>query len=195
MIYDDLTYEEEAYIFATQQKYNKPLLPYEIFVAGVDAGKSDELIIRDLVKAYGLVVRGSKKPGGICAVSTLLFIYQNFGFHVLDRTLRLIIGTWEGDLISLSAAILRGVALLVVAYGENLKDEVFKEKIGAFTARDISRTAKERRRGMFGYAETMLDEYNNKRKNGLQRTRLLETMSEIRKNGYVNLHEDRNGNE
>lgn len=189
MIYDDLTYEEEAYIFATQQKYNKPLLPYEIFTAGVEAGKSDELIIRDLVKAYGLVIQGTKKPGGICAVSTLVFIYQNYGFHVLDRTLRLAIGTWEGDPISLSAAILRGIALLVVSYGENLKDETFKEKIGAFSARDISRTAKERRRGTLGFAETMLDEYNNRKKNGLQRTKLLETMSEIRKNGYVNLYE------
>ena len=190
MIYDDLTYEEEAYIFATQQKYNKPLLPYEIFVAGVEAGKGDELIIRDLVKAYGLVIQGSKKPGGICAVSTLLFIYQNYGFHVLDRTLRLAIGTWEGDPISLSAAMLRGIALLVVAYGDNMKDEVFKEKVGAFTARDISRTAKERRQGTIGFSEAMLDVYNNKRKSTLQLKRLRDTASEIRKNGYVNLHED-----
>lgn len=83
----------------------------------------------------------------------------------------------------------------MVSYSDNLKDELFKEKIGAFTARDISRTAKERRRGTLGFAETMLYKYNNRKKNGLQRTKLFETMSEIRKNGYVNLHEDRNGND
>ena len=33
MIYDDLEYEHEADIFANQQKYVKPLLPYEIFMA------------------------------------------------------------------------------------------------------------------------------------------------------------------
>lgn len=193
MIYDDLTYEEEAYIFANQQKYNRALLPYEIYVANLEAGNGDELMIRDLVKAYGLVVRGTKKPGGICAVSTLLFIYKNFGFPVLDRTMRLVIGTWEGDPVSLSAAILRGVAFLVVAYGDALKDETFKEKIGEFTARDISRNAKERRRGTIGFAETMLDEYNSKRKNGLQWTKLRDLMSEIRKNGYVNLNDGGNG--
>ena len=32
-IYDDLEYEHEADIFANQQKYVKPLLPYEIIIA------------------------------------------------------------------------------------------------------------------------------------------------------------------
>ena len=37
MIYDDLEYEHEADIFANQQKYVKPLLPYEIFMANLEA--------------------------------------------------------------------------------------------------------------------------------------------------------------
>lgn len=33
MIYDDLEYTHEADIFANQQKYVKPLTPYDIFAA------------------------------------------------------------------------------------------------------------------------------------------------------------------
>ena len=38
MIYDDLNYTQEADIFANQMKYVKPLLPYEIFMANIEAG-------------------------------------------------------------------------------------------------------------------------------------------------------------
>ena len=38
MVYDDLQYEHEADIFANQQKYVKPLTPYEIFIANIEAG-------------------------------------------------------------------------------------------------------------------------------------------------------------
>ena len=46
MIYDDLDYTQEADIFANQQKYVKPLLPYEIFMANVEAGNDEQLIIK-----------------------------------------------------------------------------------------------------------------------------------------------------
>ena len=50
MIYDDLNYTQEADIFANQMKYVKPLLPYEIFMANIEAGSEKELIIKDLVR-------------------------------------------------------------------------------------------------------------------------------------------------
>ena len=97
MIYDDLDYKEEADIFANQQKYVKPLTPYEIFIANVEAGNNEQLTIKALIESYGLFLSPVKTPGGICAISTLEFIYRKFGFHILDQTLRLCIGTWDGD--------------------------------------------------------------------------------------------------
>jgi len=96
MIYDDLEYTQEADIFANQMKYTKSLAPYEIFMANIEAGNDKQLIIKSLVESYGMVVSGKAQPGGICAVSTLENIYDKYGFHILDHTLRLIIGTWEG---------------------------------------------------------------------------------------------------
>jgi hypothetical protein len=162
MIYDDLEYQNEADIFANQMKYVRPLRPYEVFMANIEADNSKQLIIKDLVESYSLTIGRTKSYGVICAVSALERIYDKFGYHVLDRTLRLCVGTWEGDMHSLSANFLNGVARLVNAFGDALKDDLFKERIGAMSVKQLSRTAKERRPGSLGYAEAMLVAYNRK---------------------------------
>lgn len=179
MIYDDLEYSHEADIFANQMKCVKPLLPYEVFMANVEAGNDDQLVIKSLVESYGMFLSHNKIPGGICAIACLEHIYHKYGFHVLDRTLRLCIGTWEGDYYSLSASMLNGIAQMVVAFGDSMKDDLFKEKVGAFSAREISRTAKERRAGSLGYAESMLLLYNKKMKAGLQWSKIYQPQSAV----------------
>ncbi len=160
MIYDDLNYTHEADIFANQMKFVKPLLPYEIFMANIEAGSDKHLIIKDLVENYDLTITPSASLGGICAVSTLEKIYDRYGFHVLDHVLRLCIGTWEGMPHSLSANMMNGVARLINAFGDELKDDMFKEKVGRCSVKEIARTAKERRPGSLGYAEALLLAYN-----------------------------------
>ena len=179
MIYDDLEYKQEADIFANQLKYVKPLLPYEIFMANVEAGNDDQLIIKSLVESYGLVISSSKIPGGICGISSLELIYQKYGFHVLDRTLRLCVGAWEGEGNSLSSNMLKGIALLIIAFGDVLKDDMFKEKVGRFSAREIGRTAKDRKAGSLGYAEALLIAYNRKMKFPLSWSKLYTSKKHI----------------
>lgn len=169
MIYDELVYEHEADIFANQQKFVKPLSPYEVFMANIEAGNDDQLIIRDLVESYGLMLGHRKAPCVICAVSTIEQIYQKYGYHVLNRVLRLCIGTWEGDVNSFSANILNGITKLISVFGDQLNDEIFKEKVGAISVKQLVRTAKERHAGSMGYAEAMLIEYNGRKKNPAQR--------------------------
>ncbi len=178
MIYDDLDYEQEADIFANQQKYVKALTPYEIFMANVEAGNDEQLIIKDLVESYDLFLSSAKVPGGICAISTLEYVHRKFGFHVLDRTLRLCIGTWEGDINSLTANILRGISKLIVAFEDGLNDEVFKEKVGRCSIKELSRTAAERKAGSLGYAEAMLIVYNKKQRTPLKWGKLYKTKSD-----------------
>ena len=168
MVYDDLEYAEEADIFANQKKYVKPLLPYEIFMANIEAGNEKQLLIKELVESYHLSISSTKLPGCICAVSTLESIHDKYGFHALDRVLRLCIGTWEGDVNSLSGNMLNGVARLINAYGDEIKDDVFRDKVGHFSAKEISRIAKDRRAGSLGYSEAMLIAYNKKMRNPLK---------------------------
>ena len=183
MIYDDLGYTQEADIFANQLKFVKPLLPYEVFMANIEAGNDDQLIIKSIVESYGLFMSASKVPGGICAISSVELIYRKYGFHVLNRSLLLCVGTWEGDNNSLSANILKGIAYLVVAYGDDIKDDIFKDKVGRFSVREIGRTAKKRKGGALGYAETMLMAYNKKMKYPLRLSKLYESKKTIIKYG------------
>lgn len=166
MIYDDLSYEHEADIFANQQKYVKSLVPFEVFTANIEAGNNTQLMIRDLIESYGLTIGKARGHGVVCAISTVEAIYNKYGYHTLSRTLRLIIGAWEGDPNSLSANMLNAVAKLVVVYGDALNDEVFKDKVGAVSLKQLIRVAKDRRNGSSGYAEAMLLEYNGKKKGG-----------------------------
>ena len=169
MIYDDLTYHHEADIFANQQKYVKNLLPYEVFMANLEAGNNDQLMIRDLVESYGLEISNKKGPSSIVAVSTLEQIYKKIGYHGLNRVLRLIIGAWEGDAHSFSANMLNAVAKLVEVFGDRLDEELFKEKLGAVSIKQLTRNAKDRRSGSMGFAEAMIIIYNGKKKSNAHR--------------------------
>jgi hypothetical protein len=160
MIYDDLVYEHEADIFANQQRFVKRLVPYEIFMANIEAGNDRELMIKDLVESYGLTISSAYMNNGICAINALENIIVKYGFNVLDRVLRLNVATWEGSKESLSANMLNGMAIMINAYGDRLKDDIFIDKIGAHSPRDIGRTAHDRKAGSLGYAEALVLEYN-----------------------------------
>ena len=180
MVYDDLDYTTEADVFAKQQKYVKSLLPFEIFTANVEAGNEEQLTIKAIVEAYGLTISPSRAaPRSVCAISTLEYIYEKMGFHTLDRTLRLCIAAWEGDPLSLSGNMLKGIARLIEAYGDSLKDDLFKDKVGLYSAREIGRTARERKAGSLGYAEAMLIAYNRKMKCALKWSKLYSNKNDI----------------
>ena len=174
MVYDELNYQDEADIFANQMKFVKSLKPFEVFIANIEAGNDKQLIIKDLVESYSLSIGQARNYNVICAVSALERIYDKYGYHVLDRTLRLCVGAWEGDMYSLAANFLNGVARLVAAFGDLLKDDLFIERISLISVKQLVRTAKERRPGSLGYAEAMLVVYNRKCRYPLQWTKLYE---------------------
>ena len=131
-------------------------------MANIEAGSDKQLIIRDLVESYGLKISSKCAPGHVCAVATLESIHDRYGYHVLDRVLRLMVGTWEGVPQSLSANMINGLARLVYAYGDSLKDDMFKDKLSNISIKELVRAAKERRAGSLGFAEAMLIFYNKK---------------------------------
>ena len=172
MVYDDLGYQDEAHIFAEQQKNVKALVPYEMFIAHVEANDPKQTMINDMVAAYGLKITKGYAPNGICAVSALEYIYDKYGHEILDKTLRLVLGTWEGDRMSLSSGILKGTARMVSVYGDQLDEEMYKDHVGKVSAKNISRTAKDRRPGTLGYAEALVMAYNAKNKHRLMMQKL-----------------------
>ena len=178
MVYDDLEYIHEADIFANQQKFVKKLSAYEIFVANIEADNDSQIVVQKIVESCGLKITSTRCLGGICAVTCLEQIFQNHGYHVLDRTLKLVVNTWEGDMVSLAANMIRGIAHLVVVFGDSLRDDIFAERVGTVSAREITRTAKDRRAGSLGYAEALLIVYNKKSKAGLSMQKLYKSRNQ-----------------
>lgn len=164
MVYENMEYKQEADVFANQMKHVKPLLPYEIFIAHIESGSDKHIIINELVESYGLKITPKKRYGSICAVATLERIYDIYGYSTLDRVLKLCIQTWEGEINSFSGNMLSGIAHLIASYDNDLKDNLFIDKLSRISIKEITRTAKSRGHGSLGYAETMLNEYNKKLK-------------------------------
>lgn len=162
MVYEDLEYKEEADIFANQQKYVKALTPFEIFKANTEAGNDKQLLIKELVESYHLELVSFPKQNGIMAVAALEYIYDRYGYEILSRTLRLCVGAWEGHPQSLGASVLKGIARMLKVFGTDIKDEIFIDKLGNVSIKEIIRTAKERKGGAIGYSEAMILEYNKK---------------------------------
>ena len=102
-------------------------------------------------------------------------------YEVLDRTLRLTLGTWEGERLSLTSGMLKGIAQVVFAYGNSLNDELFKDHCGRISAKAISRTAKDRRPGTIGFAEALVLAYNGRSKKKLSLQKLYWSSSKKRK--------------
>ncbi|MCL1903709.1 MAG: hypothetical protein FWF94_04760 [Oscillospiraceae bacterium] len=167
MIYDDLNYEQEAHIFANQQRYQNQLSSYDLFNADIEAGDDNSIIIKELVESYGLKITPKHGVCSIGAVNCLLRIYNKYGYHVLDRTLRLTVGTWEGVPQSLAASVLRGIAHIIVTFGDSLKDDRFIQCLSKISALEIIRDAKARNSGIVGYSEIILINYNKGKQKGL----------------------------
>ena len=172
MIYDDLEYKEEAHIFADQQKHVKNLVPYETFIAHIEAGDERQKMIEAIVKSYGLTITPNIGMNRICAVSTLEKIYEKYGQNILDSTIRLAVLTWEGENNSFSGNILMGIARLLVVYKDSISEDLFIERLGKVPVKSLVRSAKERHPGSLGYAEAMVIAYNSKIRHGLSLKKL-----------------------
>lgn len=164
MIYDELDYEQEADIFANQMKNVKPLSPYDVFNGHCQAGNDKELLIKGLVESFNLQVSSKTGPGLICAVGALESIFDKYGYDMLEKVLRLIIMTWEGEQKSFSANIMNGMARFLYSYQDKVSETVFKEKLGVISIKELTKTAKERKAGSLGFAEAMLIYYNKRLK-------------------------------
>ena len=159
MIYDEMDYTTEATVFAEQMKYVRALTPYEVFIAKLEAGNQDSLMIKAIVEQYHLVIGKESQDGMICAIKALEDIYDKLGIDILSRTIRVNVNTWGGNVKSLSGNMLKGLAILLATYDDGIKDDVFIDKLGAMSLKELIRTGNERKRGPFGFAEAMYLDY------------------------------------
>lgn len=192
MIYDDLEYKHEADIFANQQKYVRQLTAYDIFNAKIESGDEEAHVIKSIVENYNLTLSSNKYPHTICAISTLVYIYEKYGCKILDATIRLCVATWQGENNSLSSYILKAIAIIIQVYQQELNEELFKEKLGLIPINQITRSAKAMQNGTkgFGYAITILNFYNHRLSKPLEVSKLYTQKQTRAKANDLNLFKD-----
>ena len=196
MIYDDLEYKHEADIFANQQKYVRQLSAFDIFNAKLESGDEEALIIKSTVENYNLQIAHNKYPKAICAISTLVYIYEKYGCQILDSTIRLCVATWQGESNSLSSYILKAVATILYTYKQELNEELFKDKLGLIPISQISRSAKGMQQGTRGqgFAITILNFYNHRLSRPLDVSKLYTKKASSDNDNYMNLFKNYQGN-
>lgn len=172
MVFFDLDLKGEARVFADQKNFVRNLTSYDLYKAGIQAEKNELLVVKNLLDGYNLKVGTGYRDGSINAVSSLLYIHKKFGFQVLERTIKICISTWAGDIQALSYSTLRGVALLLATYEDEIENEAFIERLSARTPKTICGRAKDRDGGALGFALELLNEYNKKINLGQARDRL-----------------------
>lgn len=172
MIYDEMDYTTEANVFAEQMKYVRSLTPYDVFTAKIEANDNQSLMIKSIAESFDLKISNEARPGNVCAVKALVDIYDRLGSDILTRTLRVCVKTWDGDPRSLTSNMLKGLATLFGACDDKIKDNIFVEKLGEESLKELIRLAKDRGSGFMGFAEALLIYYNKKSRSPISMTLL-----------------------
>jgi len=165
LVLTGLTYQQEADLFRSQSQNVRLLRPGDLFKAGLAAGDGQCLKIDSIVRANGFQIGGdSKNFYKIAAFHTLFSITEDYGYEVLDDTLFLIAGTWNGIPKASQSESLLGVAEFVHRYGIADFEGRLREK---FSVIWYDYTEAMRVRGSIGsgpsrkkFCQTLVEHYN-----------------------------------
>jgi hypothetical protein len=118
IVHTGMTFEQEAEFFRNQKINTRGIRPMEFFKAGLVSGEEKCVSINQIVKAHRFSIGCDNKDfSKIGAVQALFTITDEYGYDVLDGTLRLLAGTWSGITKASQADILLGLAEFVSRYG------------------------------------------------------------------------------
>lgn len=145
-VYENLTFEEEARLFAEQAGESRDV-DFMYRLRALAAGKDPDTLefIQHTENTGFKLAISSNSEGSILALKKAKKIYDDYGAEVYEDTLRLIRETWEGDQKYLQANILGGVAVFLATFGKEYLPERFVKKLKSVAADDIRVEAKRRK--------------------------------------------------
>lgn len=142
-VYENLTYEEENYLFAIQTGFSKPISVQNEMNALQNAGDQETLDIVQATENTGLSLAIKEQgEGSIRAVGKARTLYRRFGEGIYTAALSLIRDTWGGKNGSLTANILGGVCLFLREFGSEYSYDRFLRKLKETDPVEIRTAAK-----------------------------------------------------
>ena len=142
-VYENLSFEEEAELFAFQSgSVRKVPIKYEM--NALVLGKNKETM--DLVaatEAAGFTLGITEHPeGSIEAIEKARLLYQKYGTELYTDALCLIKETWNGRKESLTANMMGGVMLFLSRYKDTYLRQRFVKKLSVQPLQELKRDAR-----------------------------------------------------
>ena len=146
LVYEGLTYEEEATYFNRLNNANgeqKRLRKTDIFKASVEAKDIVAVDIKNIIESLGFRISEASGTNAITAIGTIEKIYRKCGAQELKDTLKLLKDTWNGERYSLNNMMLDGITEFLSIYtGQpNFSTSVFISQLSKIDPKKIHREA------------------------------------------------------
>lgn len=148
IVYEGLTYEEEAELFNKLNGANGEktrLKKSDIFNANVEAKDDKALEIKNITEGLGFRISQASGANCLVAINAIYKIYNKYGATHLYNTLKLIKDTWFGETDSLNNLMLTGVSEFVKIYSEEIdySERTFINQLSKVTARKVIADSKD----------------------------------------------------
>lgn len=145
LVYEGLTFEEEAKLFVEINR--SPIKPtqIDIFNAMVEAKDPKALDIKFIVEKLGFRIFSTSGTNCLAAINAIEKIYNKYGNIHLYNTLKLIKDTWYGESNSLSSLMLTGVSEFIKIYSgqNNFNESTFINQLSKVTAKKVIADSKD----------------------------------------------------
>lgn len=165
MVYEGMTYDDEAYMFILQNGTESKPSAREIMKANWQIGSEPEQTIKGCVDSLNITfdfTRGSSRNKIVC-YSAIKDIFTKYGYDVLYNALLLDIDCFNRDDVSFSKEIIYGMAIVYNTFKNdtNFDRSLFIRKVGSKIPKQIINQGKEiRYGGMKRFAIILCNIYN-----------------------------------
>ena len=165
-VYEGLTYNEEIELFVQQNGFSRVVSTKDKLKAEFNDPNSD---VRNMINAARIAgvkidfVAGTWS-NHIAAVSAAYSIWQMLGKDDFINVLSVIKDTWNGEGLSYSAGILKGIAFIYKKYGSEIQNQKMISALKRHTPDWYIREAADMRGSlMLRFAKLFIDAYNYKK--------------------------------
>lgn len=165
VIFENLTYEEEALLFAEQTGESKDV-DFMYKLRAMAAGKNQEVLdfIKHTEEAGFKLGFDKKGTGTILALRKAKQVFDKYGAEVYGGTLSLIREAWDTSQEHIQANMLGGMAVFYATFGSTLDHSRFVKKLAKAEVDDIRSEAKKRKnknQSLDGaFAQEIAERYN-----------------------------------
>lgn len=177
-VYQGLTYEDEAYLFALQTGESKDVAFGVRMRAMLISGSAEAKAFRAHTAAAGLSLAestGSATKNVVAAIAKAYRLYTTLGADDYEGMLRLIVDTWEGAAWSLTSYILGGMAVFLREYGDDYNRDRFIKRLRGVGYEELRDEARRQQRSSsdIAHALAIVKAYNRSGGRGTVDPRLL----------------------